>query len=496
MTTPTRTALAHLCDTAGSGINTSGSAGSCVLTANVNGSGLDPAVVQVALGPHATQWLADATKAPGLEVGALIDIADPANPVAAAVVVPAVGVGPLAGYSFMVPQPTATPGGAPLVMIGETPVVSAVHVHGRYVVMVGSDTIFDDAWIGLADNALLAVYALAGRASEQAAHDCLTRKPGAVPQHVAPTVVTWPNDMSLPVPDAPELSEAFVSAAGYAARLLPAAIHDALVDFGDHGDPSGALLLRDVPFGEVPPTPTSPTSSAAQSPASEFALLVVARRLGQPIGYEPEHGGRLVQNILPTPQGSCRQVSTSSAVTLAWHTEAAFHRYLPHYLLLACLRGDVAHAAATTFVSVDQLLPLLSLRARALLSEARYQFCIDESYTGIHSSRRSEPRPILYGDPNAPSLCYDELEVSACDPDAQAALDELQDAVTACHTSVVLEPGDLLVLDNTRTSHGRTPFAPRYDGTDRWLQRTFVVPDLSALGTDLADRIVTTRFLT
>jgi L-asparagine oxygenase len=26
--------------------------------------------------------------------------------------------------------------------------------------------------------------------------------------------------------------------------------------------------------------------------------------------------------------------------------------------------------------------------------------------------------------------------------------------------------------------HGRTGFAPRYDGKDRWLQRTFVMNDL------------------
>jgi hypothetical protein len=31
------------------------------------------------------------------------------------------------------------------------------------------------------------------------------------------------------------------------------------------------------------------------------------------------------------------------------------------------------------------------------------------------------------------------------------------------------------VLDNRRVIHGRSPYTPRHDGHDRWLQRTFVV---------------------
>ena len=39
-------------------------------------------------------------------------------------------------------------------------------------------------------------------------------------------------------------------------------------------------------------------------------------------------------------------------------------------------------------------------------------------------------------------------------------------------------PGDLAILDNRVTAHGRTAFRPRYDGADRWVQRTFVIADL------------------
>jgi L-asparagine oxygenase len=51
------------------------------------------------------------------------------------------------------------------------------------------------------------------------------------------------------------------------------------------------------------------------------------------------------------------------------------------------------------------------------------------------------------------------------------------------------------VVDNQVAVHGRSPFRARFDGTDRWLQRTFVVPDLAASAADRTGRIITTRFV-
>ena len=37
--------------------------------------------------------------------------------------------------------------------------------------------------------------------------------------------------------------------------------------------------------------------------------------------------------------------------------------------------------------------------------------------------------------------------------------------------TVSLRAGEVLVIDNDVIVHGRVPFTPRYDGTDRWLKR-------------------------
>lgn len=286
--------------------------------------------------------------------------------------------------------------------------------------------------------------------------------------------------------------EPFVRAAGHATRLLPAAIHDALVDFADEPDHSGALLLRGLPIGQLPPTPPTPTTPAAKDSISELSLLTVARRLGQPVGYEPEHGGDLVQNIVPTRAALDRQVSTSSNVHLMFHTEAAFHPHRPKYLLLMCLRGDPA--AHTTLSSITEVMPHLSNEVVEVLFRPRFRTAVDESYLHGRSNVLSAPMAVLSGDRERPSMVFDADLMVGLDAEADGALRELGDATAACHTSVALEAGDLLIVDNSVAVHGRSPFTPRFDGTDRWVQRTFVVSDLAASATDRRDRVITTQF--
>jgi len=223
-----------------------------------------------------------------------------------------------------------------------------------------------------------------------------------------------------------------------------------------------------------------------------MTLLAVARSLGQPVGYLPEHGGDLVQNIVPTRANATRQISTSSAVTLMFHTEAAFHPYRPRYLLLLCLRGDPQ--AATTLSSIHEVHHLLGATTWATLFEPRFRTAVDESYLNGRVGELGPARPVLTGDRELPSMVFDADLMHGTDPVADAALRALADATAACNTSVVLEAGDLLVVDNSVAVHGRSPFTPRFDGTDRWLQRAFVVADLVPSAADRRGRVIVTQF--
>ncbi len=110
-----------------------------------------------------------------------------------------------------------------------------------------------------------------------------------------------------------------------------------------------------------------------------MTLLTVARQLGQPVGYVPEHGGRIVQNIVPTESDADRQTSTSSRSNLMFHTETAFHPHRPRYLLLLCLRGDPA--ARTTLASVHDIVDVARRpRSSTAMFEPRYRTAVDASF--------------------------------------------------------------------------------------------------------------------
>jgi alpha-ketoglutarate-dependent taurine dioxygenase len=295
-----------------------------------------------------------------------------------------------------------------------------------------------------------------------------------------------------PVPPVSELGEDLVHAAALAGRHLPAPVDEALLRFTVAPPRAGALLLRDVPIGPLPPTPPAPAAPVAKDLTTELVLLTVARRLGQPVGYVPEHGGRIVQNIVPTRSDADRQTSTSSRSNLMFHTETAFHPHRPRYLLLLCLRGDPA--AHTTLASVHDVMDRLPDGTVEAMFEPRYRTAVDVSFLAGRQNRFGAARPLVTGTRAEPTFVFDADLTVGIDDEADAVVAAVRAAIDDVTTSVVLEPGDLLVVDNNVAVHGRSPFTARFDGADRWLQRSFVVTDLAPSAADRVGRVITTEF--
>jgi L-asparagine oxygenase len=386
--------------------------------------------------------------------------------------------------------------GDPNVLVDESPVVVSLAVGPGRAVVIGSVHAVTDGWIAAADNAVIVHWALTGRIDRAAATTVGSHRPSGARRHAAIATIDNAHDDSLvtllPADTTPIGSPDFLRAAGRAGRLLSPAVHDALLDLVDRGAPAGGLLIRNLPIGDVPPTPDSPLAPSGKVHISELVLLTIARRLGQPVGYQPEHGGDIVQNLLPTRDDVHRQTSTSSGVELEFHTETAFHPHKPRYLVLLCLRGDPE--ARTLVCSISQVIERLPLGVRQVLREARFRTAVDESFTGMRADRLGQPMAVLGGSADAPTLTFDADLMIGTDAEATGALETLRTTVRDAHIGVGLAAGDLLVVDNLVSVHGRTPFTARFDGTDRWLQRTFVVPDLAASATDRRGRVITTRF--
>ncbi len=284
--------------------------------------------------------------------------------------------------------------------------------------------------------------------------------------------------------------------AGRLGSTLPAEVATALTDFADRPNRLGALLLTAVPVEELPPTPSSPNACTSKSLASELTLLAVARQLGQPVGYAPEHGGRIVQNLVPTPEAADLQMSTSSSSNLMFHTETAFHPHRPRYLALHCLRGNPE--AHTTLASIFDIIDALPPAERDAIVEVmfapRFRTSVDASFLGGRVDELGEPHALLTGTLDEPTFVFDADLTVGVDPDACAVVEQVQAAIGAATTSVVLAPGDLMIIDNNRAVHGRSPFTARFDGTDRWLQRAFIVSDLAPSAADRRGRVIVTEF--
>lgn len=256
----------------------------------------------------------------------------------------------------------------------------------------------------------------------------------------------------------------------------------AILEFKRRGGPGGRLLLRNCAT-DPDLMPTTESTEAIENGKgtyySEFALIMLGKLLGEPFSYSQERNGAIIHNVRPAKHNETNISSDSSAVVLDLHNENIYHPLWPDYLMLSGLRRDPAGVAKTLVIGVDEILPKLSRADIAALGGFRFRTSVDYNFGNSDAERGNGPLiRVLFGDPASPMIAYDDEYIAGTDPEAQAALDRLRVILHENMYEVDLAPGEILLLDNLKTVHGRTAFKARYDGTDRWLQRLLVTRDL------------------
>lgn len=263
----------------------------------------------------------------------------------------------------------------------------------------------------------------------------------------------------------------------------------------------GVTIYRNMEIGDVPPTPAHPLIDESITPESRKSLIDMGSILGTPISYIQEQGGRLIQNLVPVHKSEYQQISTSSKVELEMHTETAFHPYRPSHLLLLCLRGD--NSAVTTYADDFDILEKLSDEAVNVLQMPWFATQVDDSFRTNGEPNMDITVSVLRENTNSFTsswvLTYDSFFMKAVGVDkksqisAERALEEMRLAVNSSVKEVVLKTGDLLIINNDTTIHGRKPFQPRYDGTDRWIQRMLVRRTIPHPD-HISGHVITTKF--
>lgn len=407
---------------------------------------------------------------------------------------------------------------------GAALVAASLVGRGR-VVAAGDSDLFAEPFISYNDNARLLVQALqwlargnvavtavtavtAGAAlalgsTVETAHDLIASAPGPAEGTVfdlTPEEHDHLQDLLAQVTLDPFREfEAFFAEARLLFHEMPRRLRRALVEFARKSNGDGVLLLRNLPQDpEVPPTPTRSGQLALKaSHASELWMCCVASALGEPVAYLQEKQGSIFQDVFPTAQNADKLSSESSSILLDFHTEIAFHPYMPEYLLLYGLRQDPDKQARTIFSSVRRFFHLLPPGDRDALFSDLFRTGVDYSFGNVDELQGVGPLvSVLYGDRLDPFLRYDLDLMVGQTPEAQQALRVVRELVNQVKADVVIAPGCLLVLDNRRCVHARSDFKAYYDGRDRWLQRMAVVRDLEPSQRDRVrgTRIIATDF--
>jgi L-asparagine oxygenase len=273
--------------------------------------------------------------------------------------------------------------------------------------------------------------------------------------------------------DAPE----WVSRARHAWDELPLPLRHCVRQFRRHSGPQGSLVIHRLPVDEavLPPTPSVPDSVQREATVAAAVLTMVACGLGDPAAYLAEKSGALVQDVVPV-HGKENFSGNAGSVLLTFHNENAFHQHEPDYVLLLCLRADHDRVAGLRTACLREVLPLMTEASREALFTPEFITKPPPSF-GTDSGT-SSPQPVLFGAAEDPDIRMATIATTPLTPGAKAALDEFGQACNTTARTIRLTPGDLAIIDNRVTVHGRTAFRPRYDGADRWLQRTFAIADL------------------
>jgi L-asparagine oxygenase len=255
------------------------------------------------------------------------------------------------------------------------------------------------------------------------------------------------------------------------ARCLPQRIIDKLMHFKKYGSETGFLLIKTLPIDNVPETPPGNNYKVGEKTTLAIIQSMLMHVIGDIISYEAEGYGRIFQDVVPIQSMAAVQTSLGSNTELEIHTEQAFSKLRPDILSLACLRGD--YSAYTYILPVQRIIDNMSSEEIVLLHKPLWKTGVDLSFKlngheFIEGDVRG-PMPIL----NDGKLVFDQDLMSGITEEAEQLIHKIVDIYYKHRIEHNMRPGEIILIDNNRAVHGRSPFFPKFDGNDRFLIRCF-----------------------
>lgn len=264
-------------------------------------------------------------------------------------------------------------------------------------------------------------------------------------------------------------------------RYLPGEVLHGLAVFPSTG--SHALLLRNLPRQDFPPTPVSgfaDETALAMTNALHFGLIQLMGLTPFAVAYE--NSARLIRNVVPNPQAAGTTSSWGWDVEFYWHTDNPHlsfsdpgsdpRLHVPRYLTMYAIRNP--DRVPTEIAAIEDVVGRLD-------DHRREQLRAPEFDVGPPASNDTGPDDVL----RAASVLevapdgqlrvrYDRGTTKGRTAAAAAALDDWVEALAgAPHQQFCLDTGDFLIFDNYRVLHRRPAFTPGTATEARWVRRCY-----------------------
>lgn len=268
--------------------------------------------------------------------------------------------------------------------------------------------------------------------------------------------------------------EEFCKEAKYLSEIIPERIREQLIEFEEKGSQTGYLLIQTRIENDIL-TPVNNKLKAGENTELAKIQAILIHAISEMIAYEAEGFGHLFQDIVPVKSMSHEQTSIGSNTELEIHTEQAFSKLRPDILCLACLRGDPN--ALTYILPVRKIMHQMTTEEKLFLREHLWKIGVDLSFK-LYGKEFAEgeirgPISIISGEENDPQLIFDQDLMFSFNEIGEYLLKKIENIYNNDRFQHNLTPGEIILIDNRRAVHGRSPFFPKYDANDRFLVRCF-----------------------
>lgn len=204
---------------------------------------------------------------------------------------------------------------------------------------------------------------------------------------------------------------------------------------------------------------------------SEACLVGAAATVGATtFTYNGFYGNDYVRNF-PRKQGSDLGWHRDGVTAPPFRPPTQFFReeaLVPELVLIFCLRGNAQ--ARTMVVDFADLVSASDKNDIALLRSQPLVF-YDTTYNNT-----MEPMYVVQGTDSAPVVelrPVERFEVRG-EPQVISAYRRVYDLAERMHSSVTLNAGEMLIVNNKRCSHARSPYQKKEESSsDRWLQNVY-----------------------